>query len=477
MRKTRNLLILSLVIIVLIGAYFGLKYQAEKKAAQSQDNSVAKATIISQLPQDKITKVSLKSEQGTIVFQKNGEKWTVNDLPFEPDINRVQSIVSVFANLEAVEIIDPNPQDLEQYGLVKPAVTAEAVLSDNTIGTIKIGDPTPADNNYYAMVSGDSKVYAISGSDGSRFKISINDLRDKNLAQVNFEQLDYFKLVRANGKPIEITVNPNRVPSKDDYGLSYWQISQPYTESLGINMDRFNKEVIPQLQTMEINEYIEDYPRDLGKYGLTQPRYELIVRDVDGQSLHLQFGKDQNEDFIFCKSSNAPAVFTISKDILNILDLTPFQMVNKIAYLINIDTVDKIVVETAGRKHTMTLSRKVKKARSKKETDETVTTYRINGKIVAEPVFKTFYRSLIGISFEADNPKPMTETAPEVKTTFYLNSGKTRQYRINYVSFNLDFYAIFRNGRSEFLTSKDQVKAMLKDLEAMAQGKLKARDL
>ncbi|HYH03708.1 MAG TPA: DUF4340 domain-containing protein [Bacillota bacterium] len=477
MRKARNLLILSVVIIVLIGAYFGLKYQAEKNAAQTEENNLPEATIISQLPQEKIIKISLKSENATIVFQKNAEKWVVNDLPFEPNLNLVELIASNFANLEAVEVIDPNPRDLQQYGLAQPTVIAEAILSDNTTGTIKIGDPTPTDNNYYAMVAGDPKVYSISGPEGSRFKIGINDLRDKSLAQVNFEQLEYFKLVRANGKPIEITVNPNHAPSREDYGMSYWQISQPYADALGINMDRFNKEIIPQLQTLEINEYIEDRPQDLGKYGLSQPRYELIVKDIEGQTLHLQFGKDQNEDYIYCKSLNAPAVFTINKDILSILDLTPFQMVNKIAYLINIDTVDKIIVEVAGRKHTLTFSRKVKKARSKKETDETITSYRINGKTVAEPVFKTFYRSLIGVSFEADNPKTMSETAPEVKTTFYLNSGAVRQYRINYVSFNPDFYAIFRNGRSEFLTSKDQVKAMLKDLEAMAQGKLKARDI
>ncbi|HEY8463698.1 MAG TPA: hypothetical protein VIM29_06735, partial [Bacillota bacterium] len=70
--------------------------------------------------------------------------------------------------------------------------------------------------------------------------------------------------------------------------------------------------------------------------------------------------------------------------------------------------------------------------------------------------------------FEAENPDPiMAPAAPEVKITFYLNSGPVREHHFSFVSFNPDFYAIFRNRRSEFLISKDQVQVMLQELETL----------
>jgi hypothetical protein len=478
-KRHRQLLLLGIIMVGLLGAYFFLKQKPLTKTPAAPAASAKPAIVLAQLDQAQINKLVIKSPKGNLTFVKQPGGWQSEPAqPYELDQDRIITTVSTFTALTATELIDGQPDDLRQYGLAQPAVTVTVYTAGKTGSvTVHLGDLTPLGSNYYAQREGDPKVYTISGADGGRFLFTLNDLRNRELPRVDLEQCRYFKLIRPGQPPVEITENPKRDKTGTDYGMNNWILVQPYQETLTVDVEKFGQTILPALQGLEKQEYIADQPASLAPYGLDRPRYELIVKDKAGQTLHLLIGKERDSDYFYAKTPEAPAVFTISNSILPALSVKPFELVNRLGYIINIDTVDKITVAAGGLSQTFTLSRKVKKARSKQEQDETVTTYRMGGKPVKEDVFKTFYRSLIGLAFEGDHPGAPPETNPAVKTIFYLNQGTPRVYRINYVSYNHDFYAVFRNGHSEFLISKDQVNAMLKDLKALARGKLKARDL
>ena len=55
----------------------------------------------------------------------------------------------------------------------------------------------------------------------------------------------------------------------------------------------------------------------------------------------------------------------------------------------------------------------------------------------------------------------------EVSTTFYFNKGSVRQQTVTYSPYNENFYAIYINGVSEFLASKDKVNKMLSETDAL----------
>lgn len=202
MSKTRTLLLLSATVLILLGSYFFLKHQSAKKAVQPGETEARPRTVILQLPREKIAKISLKSNRETICLQKNTDQWIAAGMPFDLDQNQVGLLLSSLEQLEAADLIAATPDDLDQYGLASPAVTAEIVLNDQTTRTLYLGNPTPSGSNYYAMVKGDPKVYAIYGFDAYRFRSGSNELRSKNLPQVGLEQLTYIKLVRRDGKTI-----------------------------------------------------------------------------------------------------------------------------------------------------------------------------------------------------------------------------------------------------------------------------------
>jgi hypothetical protein len=477
MKRTRQLLLLGAVMAGLFGTYAYLKQRPVAPTSPAPQPSTRPEISLSKLDQAKINKLVFKSAQGSLTLVKQKDVWRSEPAPpYQLNQDQITTAASTFAVLKATEIIDPAPRDLGQYGLATPAITVTVYSAGAAPLTLQLGDQTPTGYDYYARRLGDPCVYVISGADGGRFRLSLTDLRSEDpLPRIDSQQCQSFKLVRSGQPAVEITENPQRDKSGADYGMSDLILVQPYREQLTVNIDYFSKEVLPALEGLDRQEYIADRPANLARYGLARPRYELIVTDKTGPKLHLLIGKAHNADSLYAKTPDAPAVFTVNRDLQSVLDLKPFQLVNRLAYIINIDQVDKIEVEGGGQKQTFTLTRKIKKARSKKEQDETITTYRQAGKTIKEDVFKTFYRSLIGLAFEGDYPGKLTQENPAVKTTFYLNRGKTRVYRINYVSYNNDFYAVFRNGHSEFLVSKDQVNAMLKDFKALARGKLKAR--
>ena len=47
--------------------------------------------------------------------------------------------------------------------------------------------------------------------------------------------------------------------------------------------------------------------------------------------------------------------------------------------------------------------------------------------------------------------------------TYTLNLGARRVHTIEYTPYDVDFYEVYVNGRSEFLMSRSQIRNMLED--------------
>jgi hypothetical protein len=248
-------------------------------------------------------------------------------------------------------------------------------------------------------------------------------------------------------------------------------MTQPYSEPVGVDTQNFQP-VLDALPNIAIEGFVEDNPKDLAQYGLDKPKGELIVKDKQN-TLHILIGDDKDDTQVYFKTADSPSVYVMSKDKLSFMDTKPYDIMEKFAYIVNINDVDRIIVEAKGKTHDITLTRTTKKAEEEGEEDEEVTTYKVDGKVVEEDPFKKYYQSLIGMTVDAENDKQLEEV-PEVKTTFFLNKGNKREVHVNYVPYNNDFYAVFRGDKAEFVLSKQQVDKMLQDLEDLIAGKLKA---
>jgi hypothetical protein len=467
-RRGRNLLILGGILLVLLGSCAYLQFQA-RQGAGAKTAPDPPPRLISRLDEARIARLVLESPQGKLTLVQRDGAWNV-DAPYPVKLDPVAlyGLVANFTALRAREVIDPRPGDLAPYGLARPALTASAVLTDGTERRYALGDLAPSGAGYYLKAPADPAVYLIAASDGRKFRYSLADLRDRELPAVAPERLNYFKLSRSGGAAIEIVPDDSAGGGRSDSPLSVWKMVQPYREPKPVNSDRF-KPVLDALAGLStLTEVVADHPADLAPYGLAPARAELIAGD--GQTrLHLLIGKKRDAEQVYCKLADEARVFTLPQAGLAFVETRPFDLIERFVCLVNIDAVERIEVAAAGRTRTIAIVRKPSAAAGGEAA-----AFRVDGKAVAAAPFRKYYQSLIGLMAEAENDRGPARGAPEVRTSFFLRQGPQGERRVlavNYLPYNADFYAVERDGRTEFLISREQVREMLRRLEALARGR------
>jgi hypothetical protein len=465
MKKLWSILALVLALVLLAGSYVYLKNKPKEENTENVAE-IAEKEQISQVEKDKISKMILTSAKGEIVFEKKDNEWKIPNANYKLNQTDIDDIAQSFANLQAEKVVSDTAKDLENYGLKTPVVTAKAILSDGTEKVFYLGNKTPLGNTYYLMAKDNPKVYTVWMNHGEHFSVNVDKLRDRKFVVFEPAEFKYLKIAPENGKPIEIQSNVDANDESQAYGLNLFRMVKPYVKPRSIDTEKI-QEVTTAIAALEIKDFVEDNSKDLTKYGLDKPSLEIAAKDNKNNSVHIFVGKDKDDTSVYFRTSDSNSVYTMAKDKLQSFKINPFTIVEKFAYIVNIDNVDKVVLQGNGKSHTITLTRQVtKKAEKEGEKDEVTTTYKVDDKDIKEEDFKKYYQTLIGLIVDAEIDKKVEENS-EITTTFYLNKGDEKQVTVKYAPYNENFYAVFRDGVSEFVISKDKVQKIFTEIEQL----------
>ncbi|NMA94663.1 MAG: DUF4340 domain-containing protein [Clostridiales bacterium] len=462
-RKSKHIVLLIVVLGLLIGAHYYIK----NRPVQHEEPQSERVTI-SKFDKDKLIKMTLYTDKGTLTFDKKDDEWEV-DYPHEITLNKsaVDDIAYSFASLYAESVVDEDPEDLSVYGLDNPQATAEGELDDGEKKIFYLGNKTPAGDTYYLMAEGDPKVYVVWMNHGEHFTYELSDVRDTKLPSIDKTDLQYLKLEKKGERTIEIRTNKGRSEDEVSFGLGLWKMTMPYNEPMGVHSDNFQK-MLDSISPFSIKDFIDDDPQDLSDYGLEEPEIKFIFKDSEN-TLELHIGKEHDDKSVYFKLPDSKAVYTLEKSRIDFMDVDPFTIVEKFAAIVHIDDVDRIVIDDQGKKTEITIDRVTKKSEKDEDKEEVEETFKVNGVEMEEKPFKKYYQSLIGLMVDAENNKEPDAKA-DVTTTFYLNKGKDRELVVEYVPYDNDFYIAVRGGKSEFLVSRNQMRKMLSTLDRLKQG-------
>jgi hypothetical protein len=465
MRKINSLFILSISIIILLSLYFFLKGQPNDKAENFQAST--KSITLLELDPEQISKMVLKSKSNIIRFEKQKKQWIAN-FSFPLVQSEIDNLANTFKSLNAEQIIEEEPTDLEQYGLKHPSVIIEVVMAKEKESKIMyLGELTPTGNAYYFKLGTDPAVYTIAGYIGAKFKMSPAGFRDHNLTKINPDKINYFKFSHPNKPILEIKLNDS--DSKlNQYGFGIWRMVKPYRDEVPVAIDKFQPILDNVSSITKAEKFIDDNPSDLARYGLAEPKGELLIKDEDSV-FHLLIGKPMDEDFTYCKKPGLSSIFTIRTSVLTSLDIKPFELIEKFVFIPYIEDVDQITLSGLGFNHYFTIDHQ-KKVNPKEDSEAPDYIYKIDGIKIEEQLFKTIYQNLIGLLLESECPSQPKNNVPDLSLTYQLNKGPSRQMDIKFIPYNRDFYAVSRNGTIEFLISKDQVDNMLQKLKNLIES-------
>jgi hypothetical protein len=488
MKRKRSLIVLAVVLVLLAGVYVYLsnRPQDEGEIVQKEPD-----IEISRFDRNKIEKVILSnSKEKELVFEK--ETIVVEDdkkdgddkkepktetiwkntsyIPVKLVKSKVDDLTRSFSSLTAEVLVEEDAKDLSIYGLDKPAATGTAVLDDGTKVTLYLGNKTAQGSTYYLMKEGDTNVYTVYSHHADRLNSSLSDFRDKSLPAINTAELTYLNISGDGREEMEVILNDSQSSTEAEYGIGLYQLVKPYKRPRGVDTSKLDPK-LEGISGLSIKEFVDDQPTDLAKYGLDNPSLRFIIKDKEN-TLDLSFGDTLEDGTIYFKTADSDAVYTIDKSKIEFMDIKPMDISDKFALIVNIENVDKVVVEGRGESHTLSMTRKTEKAEEEGKDDKVITTYFFDGKEIEEDDFKDFYQSLIGIVVDTQKYHTAQGKA-DLKITYHLNKGSKRELSIEFIPYDRDFYSVVRDGdmESEFLTYRNRLDWVFNDLKNLVEGK------
>ena len=458
---------LAAVLLVIAAAIGGTLYLRRPRPAPA--NASADRVELAALDQKNLVKMVLTDRaEGTLVLEKKGESWTAGSSEgIALSASKVSDLAYNFSSLTAERTVEENPADLAQYGLSPARARAEGSFSDGTVTTFFLGDRSPAGDAYYLQVKDDPKVYAVWTIVGEHFHWTLKDLRDRTIAPaIKAEEITYMLMRRADGSVVEIMEKSTEEVKSFQLGFGRYFLTRPYHAPRGLDAEK-QETVLKGPLGIEIADFVDDDP-DLSAYGLTKPWGEVVVRDK-ANTLRFQFGAKSRDGKYYFRIGGKPNVYSVDEAKLSFMTTPTFEIVDKFAFIPNIDDVDRLEITSDGATHVLSLARTKKTAQKQGEAEEVVTAYEADGKSVEEDSFKKFYQRVIGLLVDGEVRTPPSGK-PQVSTRYVLNKGAVRDVTVSYVPHDRDFYAVFVGGACDFAISRIRVDAMRADLARLLAG-------
>lgn len=182
-KKTKNLLLLVALLVVLIGGYFALDLIPEKTEEEEQD-TVTETIEVTEFSAEDIASYSYYNSDYEMGFQVTEEGYVHwKDETFPVNATSVEAQLTAIGDLTALQVVEGT--DRAEYGLDSPQVTIALTLTDGTERTFFIGDSALFEAADYLLDVENNVIYLIEENLCSKFTYTL----DKMMAEEETEEV------------------------------------------------------------------------------------------------------------------------------------------------------------------------------------------------------------------------------------------------------------------------------------------------
>ena len=175
-KKSVNLITAVGVLVVLSGAYVGVKtYVAKQEAADTESAEEENPEIISIASAD-VKSIKFVIDKKEVTFEKDGDSWVKSDeTDFPVDQDKIDTLVSSMNSIKAERTLE-NVEDASEYELDQPENTITVTTEDGETTVIQLGMENDSTSQEYIDLNEDSStVYVVSNSTFSSFEGTLYD--------------------------------------------------------------------------------------------------------------------------------------------------------------------------------------------------------------------------------------------------------------------------------------------------------------
>ena len=249
---------------------------------------------------DDIDDVKIAEAAKELEAQKSGDTWQLKKpVDTRADSSEISSFTSSIRFARAQSFPDP-PVDAKTAGLDSPSF--KITLHDGKAKTdrvLLIGKTSETDK-YYARDASRDAIFIIEKEIPEKAKRPVFDWRDKSIAKVDREKIDKIEIQRGSE-------NMSFLKAGSDWKLP---------DGKKLQWDKISG-MLNELDFQKAKDII-DMPKALATYGLDKPKMEVALRQGSNDLVRVQFGGDSKmPEGMYIKTSDAPAVKVVSKDLFD----------------------------------------------------------------------------------------------------------------------------------------------------------------
>jgi len=249
---------------------------------------------------DDIDGVKIAEGPKEVEVQKSGENWQLKKpVDTKADSSEVSSFVSSIRFGRAQSFPAP-PVNAKTAGLDTPALKVTLHDGKAKSDRLLLIGKSPEKDKYYARDASRDAIFIMDKEIPEKARRPLFDWRDKAIVKLERDKLEKIEIQRG-------TDNISLLKSGSDWKLA---------DGKKVQVDK----VPGMLNTLDFEKTkdIIDMPKALSTYGLDKPKLEVFFREGSNDPIRVQFGSDsKTPERIYLKSSDAPAVKVVSKDVLD----------------------------------------------------------------------------------------------------------------------------------------------------------------
>jgi hypothetical protein len=355
----RTTLILGGVVLAVFAylKFFEMKQPSTEEAKRQAQNVV-------NFDRNKIDGVIIQNGDEKIEIRHRDNKWRL-ETPFkdQADAGLIENLLSDLETWQKdgtipAKNVEADKSKLNEYGLNRPKLKLK-LLGPDKPPEILFGKDAALEGRMYVRFENSKETFLAKQSVKKDVDKKAEEFRDKKLTDLTTAQVRRIALKTPGGEM--------ELEKKGDH----WEVVKPLRARAD---DEKVGDLIAQITTARIQQFVADDHGDLRPYGLAEPRgsitlfsqeakkdqkveiadsIKLFGREDKGQMLQIGSVPEKEKDQVYVRFAPRGAVYTLPKKVEELLSAKPADL--RDYHLVRVDTnvLDRITIDVPGKGKTV----------------------------------------------------------------------------------------------------------------------------
>ena len=331
-----------LVIVIAVAAYIRFYERNTPNTAEAR----RQAQNVVNFDREKVDGIVIQNGDDRVELRRQDKKWRLEaPMKDQADGAAIDALLSdldgwqKYDTLSAKEL-DADKNRLNEFGVGKPKLRLK-LLGKEMPPEILVGKDAALEGKVYVRLDNSKDVFLATKNVRDDIAKKPEEFRDKKLTDLTTAQISRAVLKTADG---EIDMQKTG---------DHWEIMRPLRARAD---DQKVGDLLAQVTTARIEQFVGDDRGDLHPYGLAEPRGSLTLSTTDdkqGQTLQIGAANEKTKEQVYARFAARGAVYTLPRKIEEVLKTKPADLRDR--HLVRFDTnvLDRVTIEVPGKTKTV----------------------------------------------------------------------------------------------------------------------------